>query len=196
MNYRFAVTRDYYDRPIGRQYKDVDFIISDMNRNDYGFYSLHKIYATPSILLSQSEAVVNPWIGDFCIMNIHDPKGGHEPYSLYNTYKSTFRFDGELPFHFVTIPTDVDSAKMLACCLSFEQRVRFVQSLHLILGEDIYYHRALSTNIGQQIFEQSFLRSTHWDMFKSEILDDYRKIIEGVIPQDESFNDLLRSRTE
>ena len=196
MNYRFAVTRDFYERPIGRNYKDVDFIISDMNQNDYGFYSLYSIYVTPSILPSQNEAVVNPWIGDFCIMNIHDPKGGHEPYSLYNTYKPTCRFEGELPFNFVAIPTDVDSAKMLVCCLSLEQRIKFVESIHLILDEDIYYHRALSTNIGQQIFEQSFLRSTNWTTFKSEILDNYKKIIEGVIPQDESFNDLLRSRTE
>lgn len=174
--FRFRICSDFYNSPDIKQFSNVDILLSDINRNDYGYYSIYKMLVTPKLIKNSNSIVTNTTIGNFCIMNIEDDDRGYK--ALLNLAKPYgYEFLGELPETCVSMPLDVDSAKILLCGLTLEQRLELIKSMHMILGDDVFYYKAIATTIGESIFEKSFMRGTNWGIFKKKILEPFKQII-------------------
>lgn len=172
--FKYRITREFYDHPDIKKFS-VDFILSDRRWNNNGYYSLYRLYATPSLIKTNDPLIVNTYIGDFCIMNIMDSESGYE--TLYNSTSPSHILEGGLPDLYVSMPTDVDSGRRLLQILSLEQRIKFLDEMNMILGEEENFHLAQSTKEGVAIFQKSFMCNTNWNEHKNNILIPFKDII-------------------
>jgi len=155
MSFVFRLISKCFQDASGVEYGNAHFLIEENDWNDYNFYVMYHLHATP--LITGSRTV---YLGYIKIM-----KSGQEKYDEYLLRKALGKqveFE-ELPEDFVSLTQSIDVFDGLNNLLKATEKKDFVKQMHLILStqDDNYY----SMVEGQEALINGLLRDSSMDSY-------------------------------
>ena len=118
---------------------EADFcLVANSGWNDYGIETMYYVHALPSITKKMTRKIGWVKIGT-CEPNVKSSR------LLYHVMGDDIW--EELPYAIVTSCYDVGLCQYLRENLTYEQRIDFIHSLHIIMGEDDYLERIKNTGV-------------------------------------------------
>ena len=155
MSFVFRLISKCFQDASGVEYGNAHFLIEENDWNDYNFYVMYHLHATP--LITGSRTV---YLGYIKIM-----KSGQEKYDEYLLRKALGKqveFE-ELPEDFVSLTQSIDVFDGLNNLLKATEKKDFVKQMHLILStqDDNYY----SMVEGQEGLINGLLRDSSMDSY-------------------------------
>ncbi|UKK50362.1 ATP-binding protein [Prevotella sp. E13-17] len=155
MSFVFRLISKCFQDASGVEYGNAHFLIEENDWNDYDFYVMYHLHATP--LITGSRTV---YLGYIKIM-----KSGQEKYDEYLLRKALGKqveFE-ELPEDFVSLTQSIDVFDGLNNLLKATEKKDFVKQMHLILStqDDDYY----SMVEGQEALINGLLRDSSMESY-------------------------------
>ena len=136
---------------------EADFcLIANSSWNDYCIETIYDVYAMPSITKRKPRK-----IGVLKIGTCED--GVKSSRLLHNIIGNDIW--GELPYSIVSSFINVNLCTYLRENLTYEQRIDFIHSLHIIMGEDTYLERIKNS----KVFKLSMCRNKSLDKYLEHI---------------------------
>ena len=133
MSFVFRLISKCFQDASGVEYGNAHFLIEENDWNDYDFYVMYHLHATP---LTTGNRTM--YLGYIKIM-----KSGQEKYDEYLLRKALGKQVefGELPEGFVSLTQSIDVFDGLNNLLNAAEKKDFVKQMHLILStqDDEYY---------------------------------------------------------
>lgn len=155
MSFVFRLISKCFQDASGVEYGNAHFLIEENDWNDYNFYVMYHLHATP--LITGSRTV---YLGYIKIMKSGQEK--YEEYLLRKALGKQVEFE-ELPEDFVSLTQSIDVFDGLNNLLKATEKKDFVKQMHLILStqDDNYY----SMVEGQEALINGLLRDSSMDSY-------------------------------